>query len=79
MRSPTLRDRVRLIHAIPTLWLQCGEVGVVRSIWLSSPRFFEVEFRRSGESSAVHALVQAADLEVIKLRASSAPATGVTS
>lgn len=64
MRCPTLLDHVCLTRAIPTLRLQCGAVGVVRSIWLSSPQFYEVEFRKRGESCAVRALVRGEDLEI---------------
>ena len=66
MHAPALLDCVRLMRAIPTLWLSCGEVGVVRSVWLSSPEFYEVEFHKPGDRFPVRALVRAQDLEVIE-------------
>jgi hypothetical protein len=65
MHQPTLHDQVRLTHAIPTLWLQRGDVGVVESIWHSSSDYCEVEFHERGESLRVRALVAVDDLEVI--------------
>jgi hypothetical protein len=59
-------DRVRLTQPIPTLWLQCGDVGVVRSVWDGTPGFMEVEFQKPGESFAVRALVAAENLDVIE-------------
>ena len=40
---------VRLTHDIPTLWLNRGDVGVVRSTWLSPANYYEVEFRKPGQ------------------------------
>jgi hypothetical protein len=65
MRNPALNDRVRLTQAVPTLWLQRGDIGVVRSAWLSSADYYEVEFQKPGESFPVHALIPATSLEVI--------------
>ena len=73
MNRPALFDRVRLTHALPTLWLQCGDVGVVQSTWLSSPEFYEVEFHKEGESFAVRALVSAENLEVISVAPTNEP------
>jgi hypothetical protein len=71
---PALPDRVRLTQALPTLWLQCGDVGVVQSVWLSSPPFYEVEFLQSGESFPVRALIPAQHLEVLSMKPMSKPA-----
>ena len=65
MNRPALDDHVRLTQALPTLWLQTGEVGVIRSIWPSSPDFYEVEFRQEGESFCVRALVSAEHVEIV--------------
>ena len=69
MHQPSLNDRVRLTRPIPTLWLDRGDVGAIRSVWSSSPGFYEVEFRRVGESCTVRALVEADHLEVIQVAA----------
>ena len=55
MHQPSPNDRVRLTRSIPTLWLQRGDVGSIRSVWSSSPGFYEVEFHKAGESCAVRA------------------------
>lgn len=65
MHHPVVLDRVRLTQPVPTLWLDSGEIGIVRSVWFSSPVFYEVEFRAAGHSSAVRALLAADHLEVI--------------
>ena len=71
--SNHIQDTVRLSRAIPTLWLQPGDIGVIRSVWRSSPLYYEVEFQpKPGEWFGVHALVRADHLEVIQ---PSAPAT----
>jgi hypothetical protein len=67
MHQPSPNDQVRLTRPIPTLWLQRGDVGSIRSVWSSSPGFYEVEFRKAGESCAVRALVEADQLEVIEV------------
>jgi hypothetical protein len=80
MHQPSLNDRVRLTRSLPTLWLQRGDVGSIRSVWSSSPAFYEVEFRKAGESCAVRALVEADQLEVIDVvRSEDDGSTGVTS
>ena len=56
---------VRLTHDVPTLWLHRGDVGVVRSIWLSPADYYEVEFSRPGQST-VRALLNSDLLEVIE-------------
>ena len=80
MHQPSLNDRVRLTQSIPTLWLQRGDVGSIRSVWSSSPGFYEVEFHKPGEPCAVRALVEADHLEVIEVVRSEVDGfTGVTS
>jgi hypothetical protein len=66
MRHPALHDRVRLTEAVPTLWLECGAVGIVRSVWRSSPVYCEVEFQKPGDSCAIRALVRADFLKVVE-------------
>ena len=66
MHQPSLNDRVRLTQSIPTLWLERGDVGSIRSVWCASPGFYEVEFHKAGESCAIRALVDAVQVEVIE-------------
>jgi hypothetical protein len=40
---------VRLTRDVPTLWLNRGDVGVVRSTWMSPANYYEVEFRKPGQ------------------------------
>ena len=56
---------VRLIHDVPTLWLNRGDMGVVRSTWLSPADCYEVEFCKRGESS-MRALLGAELLELVE-------------
>ena len=58
---------VRLTHDVPTLWLNRGDVGVVRSTWLSPANFYEVEFRKSGQCP-IRALLGGELLELIEAR-----------
>src|SRR5206468_3787163 len=44
MRMPRVDDVVCLTEAIPELWLQRGDQGVVKSIWLLPAAAYEVEF-----------------------------------
>jgi len=74
MNHPAAHDRVRLTEAMPALWLGCGAAGVVRSVWLSSPVYCEVEFQKSGDWCPVRALVRADRLRVTEC----APATAAT-
>ena len=67
MRLPNPNDRVRLTEGVPTLGLQCGDVGVVQSIWQTPTEFCEVEFDKPGEPFAVRALVQAEHLEMVEV------------
>jgi hypothetical protein len=60
-------DMVQLIHGLPTLWLSCGEVGVVKSLWLSPRLAYEVEFYPTNQRSGVRTLLFADELEAIKL------------
>lgn len=66
MRQPTPDDRVRLTRPIPILYLECGSVGLVRSLWHLSPIWCEVEFQRAGDPCPLRALVQPDELEVIE-------------
>ena len=80
MHQPSPNDRVRLTRPIPTLWLDRGEVGSIRSVWSSSPGFYEVEFHKAGESCAIRALVEADQVEVIEVaRNEDDGSTGATS
>jgi Domain of unknown function (DUF4926) len=65
MSSAFLNNVVRLNHDVPELWLHRGDVGVVRSIWLSPADCYEVEFRQVGQCD-VRALLNAEWLEVIE-------------
>ena len=64
MTTANLNAVVRLTHDVPTLWLSRGEVGVVRSIWLSPANYYEVEFLTPA-TSPVRALLKAEMIEVI--------------
>jgi hypothetical protein len=56
---------VRLTDDIPTLWLNRGDVGVVRSIWLSPADYYEVEFRKPGQCP-MRTLVRGERLELVE-------------
>jgi hypothetical protein len=56
---------VRLTHDVPTLWLNCGDMGVVRSVWLSPTDRFEVEFCKPGQA-AVRALLDTDMFELVE-------------
>ena len=56
---------VRLTHDVPTLWLNRGDMGVVRSIWMSPADCYEVEFLQPGQSS-VRTLLNAELLELVE-------------
>ena len=51
MRTAQVDTLVRLTHDVPTLWLSRGDVGVVRSVWMSPASCYEVEFCKPGQSS----------------------------
>jgi hypothetical protein len=65
MATAHVDEAVRLTHDVPGLWLNRGDVGVVRSIWMSPADCYEVEFRKPGES-AVRALLNAELLERVQ-------------
>ena len=56
---------VRLTLDVPTLWLHRGDVGVVRSIWLSPASCYEVEFQKPGQC-AVRALLNTELIEPVE-------------
>ena len=60
-----LNTTVRLTHDVPELWLHRGEVGVVRSVWLSPADCYEVEFRPAGQCG-VRALLKAEALQPVE-------------
>ena len=65
MRTAQVDALVRLTHDVPTLWLSRGDVGVVRSVWMSPASYYEVEFCKPGQSS-VRALLNMELLELIR-------------
>jgi hypothetical protein len=65
MSKAELNSVVRLTHDVPSAWLSRGDVGVVRSIWLSPADCYEVEFARPGEP-AVRAPLDAGLLERVE-------------
>ena len=67
MRTAQVDALVRLTHDVPTLWLSRGDVGVVRSVWMSPANCYEVEFCKAGESS-VRALLNTEMLEPVEPR-----------
>ena len=67
MTSVQVNAEVRLIHDVPTLWLNRGDMGVVRSIWMSPASCYEVEFCKPGQSS-MRALLNADMLEPVRPR-----------
>jgi hypothetical protein len=56
---------VRLTRGEPTLWLERGEVGVIRSVWHFPDAYYEVEIRKPGDAFPVRALLPADQIEVI--------------
>ena len=56
---------VRLTRGEPTLWLERGDVGVIRSVWHLPNVYYEVEIRKPGDACAVRALLSAEQIEVI--------------
>jgi hypothetical protein len=65
MTTTQVNERVRLKHDVPTLWLHRGEVGVVRSMWLSPANYYEVEFQKPGQCP-VRALLNPELIEVVE-------------
>ena len=66
MNTIELCNMVRLLTDVPTLWLCRGEVGVVRSLWFSPIKAYEVEFHPYGQPSAIRALLFPEQLAVIE-------------
>lgn len=65
MQSAQIYSVVRLKQSIPTLGLQCGDVGVVVNIWLPHAGvLFEVEFPQPYRSP-VRTLLHKAHMEVL--------------
>jgi hypothetical protein len=58
MNEIQIDECVKLTRDIPELELVCGEVGFVRSIWLSSTTFYEVEFQRKWPSFHLRAVLR---------------------
>ena len=65
METVHVNEGVRLTHDLPTLWLNRGDMGVVRSIWMSPVDCYEVEFSKPGESP-VRTLLNAELLELVE-------------
>ena len=65
MATAHVDEAVRLKHDVPGLWLNRGDVGVVRSIWMSPADCYEVEFCKPGELP-VRALLNAERVEVVQ-------------
>jgi hypothetical protein len=68
-------DRVRLTRDVPEIALRSGEVGVVCSIWHTSPIAYEVEFRAKPSSLAKRTLVPAEQLELVDVESGSGSGT----
>ena len=68
MFSPQIQDLVRLTGDVPTLWVRCGDVGVVQSAWLRPWGYYEIEFKNIREISSVRVLLRPEQLEVIERR-----------
>ena len=62
---------VRLTNDVPTLWLSRGDVGVVKSVWLSPLDYYEVEFRKP-HRCCVRALLNHEMIDVTELKPSDA-------
>jgi hypothetical protein len=65
MFTAQIDSAVRVKRGEPTLWLEVGEVGVIRSVWHMPDAYYEVEIRRPGEAFAMRALLAADQIEVI--------------
>ena len=65
MATASVNAVVRLTHDVPELWLSCGDVGVVQSIWLAPMSCYEVEFRKPAQC-ALRVLLNAEVLEVVE-------------
>ena len=66
MQLPSINDRVKLIHDIPTLSLHRGDWGVVQSVWFAetSTTAFEVEFPSTDPETPCRALLSCNDVEL---------------
>ena len=64
MRRPNIDDLVRLIHDVPELSLNRGEVGVVRSTWFAPTVTYEVEFISRGLDEQTRALLLEDQVEI---------------
>ena len=64
MTSLQLEDGVRLKWDIPNLFLRRGDVGIVKSRWLSGA--YEVEFPQDWQAFPIRTLVFAEQLEVVE-------------
>jgi hypothetical protein len=64
VRRPNIDDLVRLIHDIPELSLNRGDVGVVRSTWFAPTVAYEVEFHRIGNDYQTRALLMEEQVQV---------------
>lgn len=64
MRQPQVDDFVRLVQDIPELFLNRGQVGVVRSTWFSPTVAYEVEFHPVGMDHQTRALLMAEQVAV---------------
>lgn len=73
MHDPAPREWVRLTQPIRTPVLRRGAVGVVRRVWVTWPRLYEVEFRNPGELFHVRTLIRAEHPEAIGGATSEAP------
>jgi hypothetical protein len=64
MRTPRVDDVVLLTQAIPELWLQSGDHGVVMSIWSLPTTAYEVEFRSTSPDCGTRVLLFAHQIRV---------------
>ena len=65
MSKAEVNTVVRLTHDVPLAWLSRGDVGIVRSIWLSPSDCYEVEFAKPGQP-AIRALLDAGLVEPVE-------------
>ena len=71
MTSIRINAVVRLKEDVPELRLNCGDKGVVASVWISSAGLhFEVEFPSSADTPAVYARLLSEQLELVDSRLS---------
>ena len=65
MSKAEVNALVRLTQDVPSVWLGRGDIGVVKSVWLSPVDCYEVEFSKPGQC-AVRALLDAGVLEAVE-------------